>query len=97
MSLGILVLTMIAIGVVVTLTLAFRHGRRRIAVSEQRFHDLAVTGSDWLWETGADLRYTFLDERFSEITGVTAETRLGKTPDELYATGAFRVDPDAWA
>jgi PAS domain S-box-containing protein len=46
--------------------------------SEQRFRDFAETGSDWLWETGPDHRFT----RFSDhlkITGVDPEARIGQT------------------
>jgi PAS domain S-box-containing protein len=59
--------------------------------SEQRFRDYAETASDWLWETGADHRFT----RYSEHTEV---------PGAIGVVGHFRWDitsdlaaePDKW-
>jgi len=59
--------------------------------SEQRFRDYAETASDWLWETGADHRFT----RYSEHTEV---------PGAIGVMGHFRWDiasdlaaePDKW-
>jgi len=44
--------------------------------SEQRFRDFAETASDWLWETGADHRFTFVSEPF-RVLEVDRAARLG--------------------
>ena len=51
--------------------------------SEQRFRDFAASASDWYYETDAELRVTYLSERFTEITGRPREQSLGhKIPTE---------------
>ncbi|NIM27591.1 MAG: diguanylate cyclase [Gammaproteobacteria bacterium] len=45
--------------------------------SEQRFRDFADTAADWFWELDADLRLSYLSERFHEVTGTPAQNLLG--------------------
>jgi diguanylate cyclase (GGDEF)-like protein/PAS domain S-box-containing protein len=61
--------------------LMFREREAKVAVreSEQRFKDFASASSDWLWEMGPDLRFTFISDRFEEIGGLPAEEIVGKT------------------
>ena len=35
-----------------------------LKLSEERFKDFAKASSDWFWETDADLRFTFVSDRF---------------------------------
>lgn len=53
--------------------------------SENRFRDFASTTSDWYWEMDEELRYTFLSERYEEVTGYDRSQRLGKTMMEVGA------------
>jgi two-component system cell cycle sensor histidine kinase PleC len=55
--------------------------------SEQRFRDFAETTSDWLWETGPDLRFTFFSGRLGEILGFSTDRFLGRTRAEIGAPG----------
>ena len=57
--------------------------------SEQRFHDFAMSASDWMWELDENLRYTHLPENFEKVTKVKLENALGKTRWEL-----FKPDPN---
>jgi PAS domain S-box-containing protein len=50
-----------------------------LAASERRFLDFADLVSDWIWETGPSLRFTFLSSRFEEITGMARDTVLDRT------------------
>lgn len=50
--------------------------------TERRFRDFASTTSDWFWELGSDLRFSYFSERFTEITGVPSEWLLGKNRQE---------------
>jgi PAS domain S-box-containing protein len=50
--------------------------------TEKRFRDFATTTSDWFWEMDKDLRFSYFSKRFSDITGVPAESLLGKTRQE---------------
>ena len=40
--------------------------------------ELAQAGSDWIWETDAELRFSWLSENYEEATGVAAEKVLGR-------------------
>jgi PAS domain S-box-containing protein len=53
-----------------------------LAESERRFRDIADIAGDFFWERDPDGRYTFLSERFTEVTGVSADFMLGKSPEE---------------
>ncbi|MCZ6772908.1 MAG: MASE1 domain-containing protein, partial [Proteobacteria bacterium] len=44
--------------------------------SEGRFKDIANASADWFWEMGPDLRFTYLSERFFEITGFRPEKKI---------------------
>jgi PAS domain S-box-containing protein len=73
--------------------LAWRTYRRGIVAeihlkqSEERFRHFAETASDWFWETGPDLKITYLSERFSTATGISPQDLLGRSVREagLYA------------
>jgi diguanylate cyclase (GGDEF)-like protein/PAS domain S-box-containing protein len=54
-----------------------------LRLNEARFRDFAEAASDWLWETDAAGRFTYLSERHAVVLGVAPEERLGKTRWEL--------------
>jgi diguanylate cyclase (GGDEF)-like protein/PAS domain S-box-containing protein len=56
-----------------------------LAAAEERFREITLGGSDWAWETDAEGRYTYLSERFTEITGIPAADVLGRTRTDVYA------------
>jgi len=51
--------------------------------SEQRFREFSEVASDWYWEMGPDLRFTYFSERVEEVVGVPAAFHIGKTREEL--------------
>jgi len=51
--------------------------------SEEKFRNLVESVSDWIWETDADLRYTYASPQIRAILGYTPEEIIGKTPFEL--------------
>ncbi len=55
----------------------------RAAARGQRFRDLDDAGSDWLWETDPQLRFTYLTEEFVALTGIPAEQVIGRTMIEI--------------
>ncbi len=67
---------------------------RALADSERRFKDIAGSASDWFWEMGPDLRFSYLSERFQDITGLEPEELLGKTRREMGIVPG--VDEDTW-
>lgn len=54
-----------------------------LIASEERFRHVAEAATDWLWETDADLRITYLSQRFLTITGLSVEQWLGRNLDSL--------------
>ena len=48
-----------------------------------KFSLLAGIASDWWWEMDAELRFTFLSERFVEIFGLPPSTAVGKLCTEV--------------
>lgn len=49
-----------------------------LADSERRFRDIIDIASDWVWETDAAGRVTFLSERFVETAGLPTEEIIGR-------------------
>jgi len=45
--------------------------------SEQRSRDFAEVGSDWFWETGPDLRFSYISDQSEELSGVPADFFVG--------------------
>ncbi len=62
--------------------------------SEQRFRDFASSSSDWFYEMGPDLRFTYFSERLEEVTGVSPGAVIGRTREEV---GQGGVDDETWA
>jgi PAS domain S-box-containing protein len=56
--------------------------RRRIA--EQRFHDVTALSADWVWETDANLVYTYMSEQVERATGVPAAKYIGQSRITLF-------------
>ena len=58
--------------------LAGRHRLLDLHHDKQRLHDFAQASSDWMWETDADLRYTYFSEGISTATGEAPRALLGQ-------------------
>ncbi len=64
----------------------------KLQISERRLLDFASASSDWLWETDSAHRYTWLSDRFEDLTGLTVAGHLGcQPPDSPMRDGAGRV------
>lgn len=61
---------------------------------QQRLRDFAELASDWFWEMGPDLRYTWFSPDVQAKTGVPAEWHYGKTREEIVGPDS---DPPAIA
>ena len=61
--------------------------------NEQRFRDFAELGSDWFWEQDDKFRFTYVSERFTQITGHDTATMIGRTGGELVDT-IFGSNPE---
>ena len=51
--------------------------------SEQRFKDIVEVSSDWIWECDEKLVYTYLSDRFTQITGQPKERYIGNTRKDI--------------
>lgn len=49
---------------------------------EERFRDFTDSLSDWYWEMGPDLRFTYMSEHGIKFTGYPAERYIGKSPED---------------
>ena len=52
--------------------------RAAIAASEQRFLQFAETASDWLWETDADLIFTYVNPTFNDVAAHLSQHAVGR-------------------
>lgn len=50
-----------------------------LKLSEERFYDIASSLADGIWETDAELRFTYLDDSIEEILGVDSSRLSGLT------------------
>jgi len=68
-------------------------GEQALRQSEQRLRDFLDSSSDWLWEMGPDLRFTYISERVEEFTGWPVSHFLGHT---RAMAGSTDSDQEAW-
>ncbi len=76
------------------MSLIARYGRasKSVRESQQRFEDIVNISSDWIWETDAQGRFTFVSPRVQTILGYLPEDLAGKAPwDFMLTEDAARV------
>lgn len=56
---------------------------RAVKESEQRFKDVAMSSSDWVWEVNEKFQYTFASGKVKEILGYDPDELLGKNPTHV--------------
>lgn len=61
---------------------AERRARRQ---HEQQFRDVASTACDWFWEMDSQYRFTYVSDRWLELTGLRPSAYLGKTLEQMGA------------
>ncbi|MEE1926427.1 EAL domain-containing protein [Pseudomonas sp. 148P] len=52
--------------------------REALQINKERFKAVAEAASDWIWETDAQLKLTYLSARFAELTGYPVADWLGR-------------------
>jgi len=50
----------------------------QVQAAEDRTRDFAEASADWFWEMDHEFRYTYLSDRYAEITGSSFTDRLGE-------------------
>ena len=62
---------------------ALRLKEQELRRSQDQLSDFVETASDWAWEMGPDLRFTYFSDRLRDILGVDPNATLGKTRREV--------------
>ncbi len=69
---------------------------RELRASEERFRDLAETASDWFWEMDSELRFTYLSDRFYELSAISPAGMIGKHRWDMVSPEENVRDPEKW-
>jgi diguanylate cyclase (GGDEF)-like protein/PAS domain S-box-containing protein len=69
--------------------------RALLAEREQRFRDVLEASGEYVWETDAAWRYTFLSERVETMLGYLRHEMIGRTPREFMPLGEAHA-MDEW-
>lgn len=56
---------------------------QEIKTSEKRFHDIAESLADWIWEVDLEGRYTYASESVKNVLGYSAEEIIGMSAFDL--------------
>lgn len=64
--------------------------------NEARFRAFAETGSDWIWETDANDRYTWFGGAIERQVGRPASHYLGRTRGEVAAAAGMDLNAEPW-
>ena len=71
-----------------------KESERIVQESEKRFKDFAESASDWYWEMGPDLRFTYCSPRFETATGFKMDDLVNKKRQEF---GDVSLRAELWA
>jgi len=74
-----------------------RKARQTLAEREQRFRDVLEASGEYVWETDAAWRYTFLSERVETVLGYLRHEMIGRTPRDFMPLGESRAMNDWFA
>lgn len=59
-----------------------RH-ERELAENERRYRDVSEVSSDWIWETDADMRFTFISEQVRDVMGLEPQQFIGQRRSDV--------------
>ncbi len=68
-------------------------GEQTVRDNEKRFRDFAESVSDWYWEMGPDLRFTYMSQSAKYIAGERPDIHYRKTRQEL---SGVNCDDPGW-
>nr|WP_240494240.1 diguanylate cyclase [Pantoea sp. 1.19] len=60
--------------------------REALAASERRFRDVAEASTDWIWELDNQLNFTWISQRFPNLTGYSITQWQGRPITDLLQT-----------
>lgn len=64
--------------------------REAAPASDRRMRDFAEAASDWFWEVGPDLCFTYASDRLKDVTGVAPHELVGRSVEEFLAASPDR-------
>ncbi|GGF71995.1 hypothetical protein GCM10011332_27430 [Terasakiella brassicae] len=64
--------------------------------SEERFRDIAEASSDWFWEMGPDLRFSYMSDKAMMVSGFLEDEIMGKTREELIGLTPQDCEQPKW-
>jgi len=64
--------------------------------SEERFRDIAEAASDWFWEMGPDLRFSYMSDKAIMVSGFLKTEIIGKTREELIGLTPEECQQPKW-
>jgi diguanylate cyclase (GGDEF)-like protein/PAS domain S-box-containing protein len=67
-----------------------KQAERALRETARRFDDVAAASGEYLWETDAQWRYTYLSERVEAVLGYPRAEMLGRRPREFMPLGEAR-------
>lgn len=65
--------------------------REELAERERRFRDVVEAAGEYVWETDADFRYTWLSARIESVLEYVSVDLLGRRPQEFMPLGEARA------
>jgi diguanylate cyclase (GGDEF)-like protein/PAS domain S-box-containing protein len=68
-----------------------RKAREALAEREQRFRDVVEASGEYVWETDAQWRYTYLSARVEAVLGYMRAELIGRKPREFMPLGEARM------
>jgi diguanylate cyclase (GGDEF)-like protein/PAS domain S-box-containing protein len=74
-----------------------RKAREALAEREKRFRDVVEASGEYVWETDAQWRYTFLSERVEAVLGYQRHEMIGRTPREFMPLGESQATSEWFA
>ena len=80
----------------VGLTLALWITVMVLQANQRRFQDIAESASDWFWETNSNFEFTYISERFYEITGLEPSSVLGRTQWDVAGPRQIAAAREVW-
>ncbi len=74
-----------------------RRVREELAERERRFRDVVEASGEYVWETDAAWRYTYLSARVEAVLGYMRSEMLGRPPQDFMPLGEARGNEDWFA
>jgi diguanylate cyclase (GGDEF)-like protein/PAS domain S-box-containing protein len=73
---------------------ARKHAEQAVRDAEERYRDVVEASGEYVWETDATWRYTYLSARVEAVLGYLRTDLIGRTPREFMPLGEARALDD---